>query len=135
MKTLIGVRILTVCVIVVLIIYLFNSTQNQKLKENSTDIRQFFTDGEQKKLVYNKHLQLFLAGHPSPAVGGKALFNHSLSYDQINRISHCRQYANVDWIKGAENFVKDKYVCINHHTYLKENNSILIEVGGKIFHS
>ncbi|XP_060578423.1 uncharacterized protein LOC132735485 [Ruditapes philippinarum] len=128
MKTLNGVRILTACVIVVLIIYLYNSTQNQNLKENSSDIRIFFTDGEQKKVVYNKHLQLFLDGHPSPVVGGKSLFNHSLSYDQINRISHCRQY--VDWIKGAENFAKDRYVCINHHDYLKENNTILIEVGG-----
>jgi hypothetical protein len=133
MKTLNGVRILTPCVIVVLIIYLYNSTQNQNLKENSSDIRIFFTDGEQKKVVYNKHLQLFLDGHPSPVVGGKALLNHSLSYDQINRISHCRQY--VDWIKGAENFAKDRYVCINHHDYLKENNTILIEVGGKVFHS
>ena len=58
-------------------------------------------------------------------------FNKHLSHVEEQMIIICQLTAKSDRHFDLMSFLKDVNVCVNHHTYLRQNNSVIIEIGGK----
>jgi hypothetical protein len=58
-------------------------------------------------------------------------FNSTLSSVENARAELCLLTARADRHYDLMSFLKNLNVCVNHHSYLRQNGSVIIEIGGK----
>ena len=107
---------------------------NYIFEDKHLNRRQSLKDGEEKTVVFDKQLDLFIGGHPISTVveGESEKFNYSLNEEEKKRIHECQANATKDYMREMGIFFSNNQICVNHHRYLKAKDSILIEVGGKV---
>jgi hypothetical protein len=59
-------------------------------------------------------------------------FNSTLSSVENARAELCLLTARADRHYDLMSFLKNLNVCVHHHSYLRQNGSVIIEIGGKI---